>query len=194
VAAEIGGQRVEHVHRVELRLVGQQRAAVEGKRDVERVHPAHAEAHGLGRVMLFARGFDLGLRRRVRHGVAGLERDVVVRAEAQQPLLSLQVRRHVGLDDTRGLQPQHPGQLGALKQGELAGGVAGRHGAHVARLDDGDPPTGSGEQQGGGQAGQTCADHEVVDAFWKRIGRRRQGAVEPQRRHTAPAVSRMSTP
>ena len=106
----------------------------------------------------------------------------MVRAEPHEPLLTLEVGVDVRLSDVVGLLLQDRGQLGALQQRQLRRGVAGRHGADAARLDDRDPSAGAGEQQGCREAGQAGADHEVVEPLVgrERVARGQVGSIEPQ--------------
>lgn len=181
MGSQLVDEGVEDVHRVELGLVGEHDAAERGERHVEVVDPPHPEAHRPCRIELAARGRDLARRGRVGDGVAGLHGDVVVVAEAQQPLLALEVGAHVGLGDLERLDMEHPRQLGALQERQLAGGVAGGHRPDVSRLDDGHAATRSGQQQGCGESGQACSHDEIVDPFVvEGVADLLRGAVEPQ--------------
>jgi len=111
LSAELGGQRGQHIHRVELRLVVQQRRPELGKGHRQVIDPAHRQPER-GRCLV------LGLRlpaagphvRGVRARRPVLDRDAVLRAERQQPGLTLPVGLDVGL--------HHPPRL-ALEQGRI---------------------------------------------------------------------------
>ena len=189
VLANLSGERLHQLGRVELGLVVEDDAAVLGERHVEAVVPAHREAHGPGGVELRASGGDLSAARGVRHGRTSLDRDPVVVAEPEQPLLPLAVAVDVRRHQVARVVPEHPRQLGPLQERDLRRAAAGRAGAHVPSLDDRDAPPGARQQQGRRQAGEPAADDEVVErsVVVVEVGVEIcRGEVPDRRRHAAP--------
>ena len=190
MAAQPGDQCVQHVHRVELRLVGQHRRAVRRERGVDLVLPGHVQAEPGRGLVLAADGRDLARVGGVGERGPALHRDPGLRAEAEQPLHGLAVAVDVRAPDPLRLVPQDPGQAGALQQRQLRRRVARRHRPDRARLDDRDPPAGAGQQQRGRESGDPGTDDEVVERLVgvQRVVGYGVGAGQPQGGHAVSSV------
>ncbi len=122
----------------------------------------------------------------IRDRVARLERDVVVLAEPQHPLLALAIRIHVRLGDALRLAAQDRRQARALQQRHLGGRVAGRDSTDRPSFDQGNVLPGPSQQEGRRQSGDSTADDQNVDLAVCRqvVIDDGLGAFEPQRSHT----------
>ena len=183
VLAQLARERDQDVERVELVLVGEDRAAVVGERHVELVVPPRVETQGAGRVVLVTRRIDLVDLCRVRDGVTGLDRHAVIGAEPHQPLLPLEVGVDVRLRDLRGtgccrivesLVPCSSESFAVVLPVVTA--PTWRASMTATRR----PARASSRR--GRQARQAGADHEVVEALAdrERVARGQVGAIEPQ--------------
>jgi hypothetical protein len=117
---EFDDQAVQQRHRIELHLVGQSHAAVEGKRHVGRhigaVHPVGAETGGCACFEFLAGGGDALLGLRVGVGVFALYRNAVRLAVLHQPFLAFAVALHILTRGLLAMLGDDLGQLCALQQ------------------------------------------------------------------------------
>jgi hypothetical protein len=141
-------------------------------------------------------------------GVGGKGLEVTVQAQLLDQALDQRQAFLVGLTVGPGtLLPEGARQLGvgqAVQGGDLGGGVAGHPAGHPAGLDHGHGDAGLLEQHGGGQTGDSPAEHGHIDPQFipliggkARFGRRRDpvGDVPVRAAHPAhlPSVAQRST-
>jgi hypothetical protein len=108
VGAQLTGQGLEEVDRIELRLVLEDRATDVRHRYVEPLLPAHGQTRRQRRLVLGTRRRLLAGGRRVGDRRAALHRDAVLVAEVEQPRLARTVPLHVRRHEPLRVVPPHP--------------------------------------------------------------------------------------
>ena len=149
------------------------------------VGPGHRQVRGRS-------GSQLALQRRqtgraVGVGVGGLDlvRDAELVAQLADELLPRRVGLDVGADGVVVVVGPDRRQRAALEQAELGGGVAGRHCAEVAALQDEHVETGALRQEGSGHAGDAGAHDDDL-----RLGGQRRRLLVRDPRCTGPPQGR----
>ena len=162
VFPQVGSERGEHFHGVDLRLTGHAQGARHCEGQFRRILQDGGES-GIGaRIAFLAEEAGAVVGYCIVDGVPDVIADAVLVAEPEQPALALAVTADVVAGQGRTVVFDYRGQLRALQQGHLCGAVSGGYRANRASLQDGNPLARSRKQRGGCQSGDAGADHHGI--------------------------------